>query len=111
MMDKSNKIKEEKEGARGEVKPAPERIPEIVKRIKSVLSSQNLPPIELSERDKSRNSHDPREKCQYCHYYSICQILPPRGGITMREILSLRFSKGTQVLKQQLAKTLEEVLE
>ena len=93
------------------MKTAPERIPEIVNRVRGVLSSQNLPLIELSERDKSRNSHDPREKCQYCYYYSICQILPPRGGITMREVLSLRFSKGTQVLKQQLAKTLEEVPE
>ena len=94
-----------------EVKPAPERIPEIIKRIKSVLSSRNLPPIELSERDKYRNSHDPREKCQYCYYCSLCQILPPKGGITMREILSLRFLKGTQALKEQLTKTLEEVLE
>jgi len=34
----------------GEVKPAPERIPEMIKRIKSVISRQYLPPIELSER-------------------------------------------------------------
>ena len=94
-----------------EVKPAPERIPEIIKRVKSILSSQYLPPIELSERDKSRNSQDPMEKCQYCCYYPLCQILPPKGGITMREILSLKFVKGTQVLKEQLTKTLEEVLE
>jgi len=93
-----------------EVKPAPERIPEIIKIVKSVLSSQNLPPIELSERDKFRNLNDPREKCQYCSYCPLCQILPPRGGITMKEILSLRFLKGTQALKNQLTKTLKEVL-
>lgn len=93
-----------------EVKPAPERIPEIIRRAKNVLSSENLPSIELSERDKCRNSDNPREKCQYCHYYPLCQILPTRGGITIKEILSLKFLRQAQTFRDQLTRTLEEVL-
>lgn len=94
-----------------EVKPAPERIPETIRRVKNVLSSENLPPLEFSERDRCRGSSDPREKCQYCHYYPLCQILPTEGGMTIKEILSLKFLRWAQTFRDRLTKTLEEVFE
>ena len=91
-----------------ETKPSPERIPEIIKKIKEILSSDFLPSLELSESDKFKQSDDPREKCRYCHYYPLCQILPENGGIRMNEILSPRFLKQVQTIRKLLDELLEE---
>jgi len=92
-----------------EVKPVPEKIPEILRKIREIMSNEFLPPLELSESDKFKNSPDPREKCRYCYYYPLCQILPEKGGIKISDVLSLRTLKQIHLLREQINEYLEEI--
>lgn len=90
-----------------EIKPEPGKIPNLIEKVKDILLSDVLPPIELSESDKFKNVEDVKEKCQICHYYPLCQILPEDGNVKMNEIKSLQFKRQTEILKEQLRKSLE----
>jgi CRISPR/Cas system-associated exonuclease Cas4 (RecB family) len=92
-----------------EVKLKTERIPELVEKIKTIYNSEFLPPVELSESDRFMKRENPEKKCYFCHYYPLCQILPKRGKIKFEEIRSLRFKEETEILKEQLVKSLEMV--
>lgn len=57
-----------------EVRPEPEKAKEILQKVTKLLESDTLPEVEYSER------------CPFCHYYSLCQVLPAKGGLKATQI-------------------------
>jgi len=57
-----------------EIKPEPTRAKQILDKVTQILESDTLPEVEYNE------------KCPFCHYYSLCQVLPKKGGLTSSQI-------------------------
>lgn len=60
-----------------EVKPEPHRAKEVLEKVTKLLENNTLPKVKYDK------------KCSFCSYYTLCQVLPEKGGLRAVQIKML----------------------
>lgn len=71
------------------VNPNPERAKEALEKVVGLLKNDTLPEVEGN-----------MNKCNKCGYYSLCQVLPPQGGLTESEIRNAFATPLTGIIQE-----------